>query len=137
MILIASFLISGCVDNKIYHWEFEKDYTEVSEILIVEGTFLNAYSDYTVIKKIKISYADELMNDIRGLELKRYGTNLLHPFGRFFIIKFNNGEFDVFSRAEPVHCRFNSDGKLSMFTSWLVCDADKFDELINKYMEIE
>ena len=51
MILIFSFSLSGCVDNKIYHWEFEKDYTEVAQIMIVEGTFLNAYSDYTVIKK--------------------------------------------------------------------------------------
>ena len=134
MILIASFLLSGCVDNKIYHWEFEKDYTEVAQIMIVDAT---GPRNYTEIKSLDIGLVQNLMSDIENLEMNKYGWNLHNTHGKCFVIKFKNGDYDIIGRQEPMHCKYDEEGKIHAIISWLVCDADKFDELINKYMEIE
>ena len=53
--------------------------------------------------------------------------------GKFEDISFNNGEYDVIARKESCHYRYNEDGIISAYNSWLECDDTQYDALINKY----
>ena len=121
--------IFGC-NRKIYHWEFNHSCEEISQMMIVEMTNdLN----FQEIQEIDISLAEKVYNDVINLEMKRYGTNLSSPYGMCLLIVFKNGEYDIISRRESKHFKY-CDGKILPYNSWLYCDGNEFDKLINKYL---
>lgn len=128
-ILAVLSALAGC-DNKIYHWEFAQSYPDVKELKIIEAK--DEYT-YEVVKNLDVHFVEELYGDIENLDAKRYGTNLRHPYGKCFLIVFNNGEYDIISKIEPKHIRYKDD-KLRVHSSWLKYDSEQFDELINKYL---
>ena len=131
LFILLTLLFTGC-DNSTYHWEFGYTEEQIEEIKIVE--FTNYYkNEYSVIKEIEYERFAELYNDIKKLEMKRYGTNLSHPSGYCFVITFDTGEYDLISSKEPKHCRY-IDGKISGYNSWLCCNKETFENLINKYL---
>ena len=139
LIVIFVLAISMC-EKKTYYWDFEYEADDIKEIKIVEAV---GYLEFSVIKEIKIEYANELYSEIASLEMKRYGTNLSQPFDKCFLIVFEDGNYDIISKIEPKHYRYNY-GKykyyeydeLVPYNSWLKCrDYDQFDALINKYLE--
>ena len=64
--------------------------------------------------------------------MRRYGTNLADPYGKCFMIVFENGNYDILSQTEPKHFRYNG-AKLMSYNSWLRCDKTQFEELMQKY----
>lgn len=140
LLLIILLTFVSCKQTPRY-WNFEKDCSEVTEIKIIDldisGDYYN-YENYVIIKKLDINMAEQLYNDIESLEMKRYGTNLKTSRGKCFMVVFANGEFDLISVIEPKHFRYDEDdGSLQPYISWLICDEEQFDELINKYLNIE
>lgn len=128
-ILAVLSTLVGC-DNKIYYWEFAQSYPDVKELKIIEAE--DEYN-YEVVKNLDVHLVEELYEDIENLDAKRYGTNLSNPYGKCFLIVFNNGESDIISKIEPKHIRYKDD-KLMAYNSWLKYDSEQFDELINKYL---
>jgi len=139
LVVIFISAISMC-EKKTYYWDFEYEAVDIKEIKIVEAV---GYLEFSVIKEIKIEYANELYSEIASLEMKKYGTNLFHPFDKCFLIVFENGEYDIISKKESQHYRYNYGNykyyeydELVPYNSWLECrDYDQFDALINKYLE--
>lgn len=129
LLLIFMLLLVGC-NNTIYHWEFNYSYQEVNQIMIIE---IIDDLDYKEIQEIDLFLAEELYNDIMNIEMKRYGTNLSSLSGKCFLIVFENGEYDIISKTESKHYKYNN-GEILGYNSWLYCDENEFNELINKYL---
>jgi len=129
ILIISLFLLTGC-NNTTYHWEFTHESSDIVKIKIVDASDDFAYS---VIKELDVGYAVDLYNDIKMLELKRYGTNLLHPSGLCFMIVFSNGEYDIISQKEPKHYRYDGE-ELLAYNSWLFFDESEFSALIAEYL---
>jgi len=126
--------------RKTYYWDFEYEADDIKEIKIVEVV---GYPEFSVVKEINIVHADELYSEIASLEMKVYGTNLSEPFDKCFLIVFENGEYDIISKIESQHYKYNYGSskyyeydELVPHHSWRECrDYDQFDALINKYLE--
>lgn len=129
LLLIFMLLLVGC-NNTIYHWEFNYSYEEVNQIMIIE---IIDDLDYKEIQEIDLFLAEELYNDIMNIEMKRYGTNLSSLSGKCFLIIFENGEYDIISKTESKHYKYKN-GEILGYNSWLYCDENEFNELINKYL---
>ena len=130
LVMIATCMLVGCVSNTIRHWEFTYSFDYVKEIKLVEMIDERAY---TVIKEIDVELAEELYTDISGLEMKRYGTNLMRPYGICFLVMFQSGEYDIISQREPKRYKPGQE-RLEAYNSWLECDKEEFQKLIEKYM---
>ena len=128
MLIVLLLLLVGC--NEIYHWEFNYSYEEVAQIKIVE---MIDDLDYREIQEIDLSLYEEIYNDIMNIEMKRYGVNLSSPTGKCFLIVFENGEYDIISQKESKHFKYNGEEILA-YNSWLYCNENEFNELINKYL---
>ena len=133
LMLIVLLLLVGC--NEIYHWEFNYSYEEVDQIKIIEMIDDLHIDDlhYREIQEIDLSLYEEIYNDIMNIEMKRYGLNLSSPTGKCFLIVFENGEYDIISQKESKHFKFDGDDILA-YNSWLYCNENEFNELINKYL---
>ena len=130
IICLLMFVITlvGC--QKIHYWDFHYDYERISEIKIVEAI---SETEYREVKKIDLSFAREIYMDISNIKMKRYGTNLSSPFGKCFLIVFDNGEYDIIAQKEPKHFRYDGEYLLG-HNSWLCCEEKDFNALINKYL---
>ena len=135
LIFIFSLILSlvGC-DNT-YYWEFNYSYEEVDQIKIIEMIDDLHIDDlhYREIQEIDLSLSKELYNDIANIEMKRYGPNLSSPSGKCFLIVFKNGEYDIISQEDSKHFKYNGE-ELLAHNSWLYCNENEFNELINKYL---
>ena len=89
--------------------------------------------DYREIQEIDLSLAEEIYNDIMNIEMKRYGTNLSSPSGKCFLIVFANGDYDIISQTESKHFKYNGEDILA-YNSWLYCNENEFNEVIDKYL---
>lgn len=135
LITLVLCLTSCTFSSKTYTWEFAQDISCVAEIKIIDAT--SEYS-YSVIQDIDIELADELYNDIKSLEMKRYGTNLSKPYGLCFLVVFENGEYDIVALKESKSYKYNEeyDKIMAAYNSWLLCcNQEDFDALINKYLD--
>lgn len=121
--------------NKVHHWEFEQDYTEVKAIKIIE--YPNGIShECIVLKELDVAIANELFKDIEAIDMKKYGPNLWDINGVCILIIFNNDNYDIIAQREPEHFRYSSKhGDIVGDISWLKCDKEQFEALINKYLE--
>ena len=126
-------LCSGCKDNTIYHWEFEKDASCVTKIEIVEAK--NEYR-YTVIQELDLDVIEQLYGDIVNLEMTKYGGNLSHPSGKCFVISFENNEYDIISVRESKRMRYDEDDNFIGYNSRFKCNEEQFEALIEKYMNL-
>lgn len=146
LLLVILLTFVSCKQTPQY-WKFEKDSTEVTEIKIVDlsqsGLLYNP-DNYVIIKSLDLTMVDQLYDDIENLKMRHYGTNLNTPRGKCFMIVFANGEFDLISVVESKHFRYdyrdkNSSyyGTLQAFNSWLKCNEEQFNDLINKYLNTE
>ena len=132
LLLLLATLV-GC-DNEIYHWEFEQGYEKVAKIQIVE--FRDPQSGFVIVKELDIGLVETLYRDIQSLEMERYGTNLSSPSGYCFVIKYENGNYDIIAKKESKHVKYNDEGKPVEYNSWLCCvDEEQFDKLIDKYLD--
>lgn len=137
LLLVILLTFISCKQSPHY-WKFEKDCSEVTEIKIVDLSLTNDhynYENYVIIKQLDITMIEQCMNDIESFEMKRYGTNLKTPRGKCFMIVFANGEFDLISVVESKHFKYDEeDGSLQPHISWLKCNEEQFNDLINKYL---
>jgi len=131
LLALLSAFITGC-DSEIYHWEFEQPHTNVEKLQIVE---VKTYKDYDVVKELDVKLAETLFDEIESIDYNRYGWNLMSNTGTCFLIGFTNGEYDIISKTEPSHHRYDKDGQLVGYTSWLECKNNQFDELLEKYLQ--
>ena len=129
LLLIFILSLVGC-NNNVYYWEFNYSYEEVDQIKIIE---MIDDLDYREIQEIDLSLYEQIYNDIMNIEMKRYGTNLSSPSGKCFLIVFENGEYDIISQKESKHFKYNDEDILA-YNSWLYCNENEFNELINKYL---
>ena len=133
--LICILLLGGC-DNQIYHWQFQQDRSEIDSLYVVKAE--NPYN-YEVITEIPFEKRNELLDDIENLEYKRYGWNLHTTCGMCFVVKYQNGEYDIISWWEPMNLIWeesrdaSSNKNLVAVISWLKCDEKQFNQLIEKY----
>ena len=88
---------------------------------------------FIVMLVLSIALSKEFYNDIVNIEMKRYGPNLSSPSGKCFLIVFENGEYDIISQKESKHFKYNGEEILA-YNSWLYCNENEFNELINKYL---
>lgn len=130
VVLLVSMMLalSGC-NNRTYHWEFEYDVNRIKEIKIVEA---QDEFNYVTVKEIDSEYISELYFEIKNLEMKRYGSNLSAPHGMCFLILFDNGEYDIIAKKESKHFKYRN-GEITAYNSWLCCDKNQFELLIDKY----
>ena len=135
ILFLAMVLLLVSCQQKPRYWEFERNFSEVTEIKIVDVSAGHYYSkDYEIIKELDIGLVEELYNDIEAFEMKKYGTNLKTPRGKCFMIVFANGEYDLISEVEPKRFRYDENGNLQAYNSWLKSDTEAFAELIDKYL---
>ena len=91
LICCLVFALAGCEREETYYWEFEKDYTHVTEIKIVvspngENFELNTCK---VIKEIDVSYAAELMDDVEEISMRNHLGSLIVPSGLCILFMFD------------------------------------------------
>lgn len=127
-VIIVCLSLFGCKTNR-YYWEFEHTVSEIESISIIEVT---GDFEYSILSQIKNDFFEEVCRDIASLEMKRYGTNLAAPYGKCFMIVYQNQEYDVIAQIEPKRFRFK-DGKIVGYNSWLTCDGICLEQLIQKY----
>lgn len=131
LITICLILGVGC-DNKVHYWEFVQKSNQVKEFKIVDSK--DNGNPPKVIGVLDIELIDEFYTDISTLKMKRYGTNLSAPYGLCFMVIFENDDYDIIAHKEPKHVKYEN-GEYIHYNSWLCCDQEDFDELINKYLE--
>ena len=129
LLLIFILSLVGC-NNNVYYWEFNYSYEEVDQIKIIE---MIDDLDYREIQEIDLSLSEQIYNDIKNIEMKRYGTNLSSLSGKCFLIVFENGEYDIISQKESKHFKYNGEDILA-YNSWLYCNENEFNEVIKKYL---
>jgi len=117
-------------DNNVYYWEFNYSHEEINKICIVESF---GRGDYNIIQEIALSLSEEIYNDVKSIEMKKYWPNFSDPYGKSILIVFNNGEYDIISLIESKHYKYRGEEILA-YNSWLECDENEFNELINKYL---
>ena len=127
LFIVVTFLLSGCSREAI--WEFQYEPERVTKIQLVD---MIDELQYSFIEEIDISCAGQLFSDINNLDWERYGTNLSTPRDICFLIVYDSGEYDVVSYYEPKHYRLEN-GTIFAYNSWLRCDYDDFQALLNKY----
>lgn len=141
LIFVCLFLFAcvGCESERTYYWEFEKDYTRVAEIKIIVTPYGESFDmdNYKVLKEIDISYAEEIYDDINSITMTRYHGSLISPSGLCVLIKFDNEEFDVIARIESKHYRYDENGTIIGYNSWLTSDSDDFYSVIENYLSLE
>ncbi len=129
ILLCLIFFLCGC-HYKVYHWNFNYDYDKIKEIKIIE---MVVGFEFNEIKEIDLNLSTELYEDILNLDMHRYGTNLCEPMGICFLIVFDNGEYDIISRIEPKHFKYNG-ANIQAYNSWLCSGEEEFEALLNKYL---
>lgn len=139
LICCLVFALFGCEREETYYWEFEKDYTHVTEIKIVvspngENFELNTCK---VIKEIDSSYAAELMDDVEDISMRNHLGSLILPSGLCILFMFDNGEYDVISRIGSSHYKYDKDGMIQGDASWLASDSDDFYNVISYYLALD
>ena len=141
LIFVCLFLFAfvGCESEKTYYWEFEKDYTKVVEMKIIVTPYGESFDidTYKVIKDIDLSYAAQMYDDVGNITMTQYYGNLASPNKLCILIKFDNGEFDVISCRESKHYRYDENGKLTGYNSWLISDSNDFHSVIAKYLALD
>ena len=129
LLIIFILTLVGC-DNNVYYWKFNYQYEEVNKICIIETI---SEFKYHVVQEIDLTLSEEIYNDVMSIEMKRYGPNLYSPSGKCILIVFNNGEYDIISQIESKHYKYKGEN-IFAYNSWLYCDENEFNELINKYL---
>lgn len=126
-------LFTSC-DNTVYYWEFEQNCSYVTAIRIIDTE--DGYV-YDVVKELDLQLVEKLYEDVQKLEMEKYGPSLNAPHGYCFLIAFDNGDYDVISKTESKHFKYDLDsGRMQGYNSWLRCtDRALFDELINQYLD--
>ena len=127
LFLMVACVLSGC--SREAFWEFQYGPERVSKIKLVD---MIDDIQYSIIEEIDVSCAGQLFSDINKLDWERYGPNLSTPRDICFLIVYDSGEYDVVSFYEPKHYRFEN-GDLFAYNSWLRCDYDDFQKLLNQY----
>ena len=128
LILLLLMFICAC-DNSIHYWNCDQPWENVISIKIVDAK--DAYV-YTVISELSDDQAKELYYDIENLQMERYYGSLRTPHGICFLIEFKNGDYDIISEYEQVHCR-HEEGRIMGYHSWLRADEESWESIINKY----
>lgn len=135
ILLVLSF--AGC--NKTYYWQFDRGFEEIVEIKIVDMSklgleYCSTIDDFHVIKEIDLKFVEDLCADISSIPY-HFFPSMPDPWGKCFLIVFNNGEFDLISADGPTRVRYE-DGKLTFIRTeiWYGNDANEFEQLINKYL---
>ncbi|MBQ7326919.1 MAG: hypothetical protein IJW93_05545 [Clostridia bacterium] len=139
LICCLVFALFGCEREETYYWEFEKDYTHVTEIKIVVSPNGEKFELNTckVIKEIDVSYAAELMDDVEDISMRNHLGSLILPSGLCILFMFDNGEYDVISRIGSSHYKYDEDGMIQGYASWLAADADDFFNVISYYLALD
>ena len=141
-ILCLSITLCGCGRTPTHwEWEYEDVVSQIKEVHIVD---VGSALEYKILKTISKDDYDNLCSDIVALDMYmpkfRFGDPGT-PYGKGFLIIFNDGEYDLITRSSPSHVkRILRDGKFvfSPFVSFIkFTHLDEFDALINKYMSIE
>lgn len=139
LICCLVFALVGCEREETYYWEFEKDYTHVTEIKIVVSPNGENFelSTCKVIKEIDASYAAELMDDVEDISMRNHLGSLILPSGLCILFMFDNGEYDVISRIGSSHYKYDKDGMIQGDASWLASDSDDFYNVISYYLALD
>ena len=142
LICLFTFALFSCeVDEskKTYHWEFEKDYTQVTEIKVVIPTDIENFDINTckVIKEIDLSCAYDLMDDIEWMTMRRQADNANQPPKLCVLIMFDNGEYDVIARKGSSHYKYDDNGTIQRHTSELEVDPHNYLTIISYWLSVE
>ena len=134
-LIIVLLPLVGCVDlaDKA-EWEFDYEYSQIKEIKIV---YCKELGEYYTIRNIHRSYREDLYGDIECLDMQRYYADVASPKGECFMIIYDDGNYDLISRAESKKVRYNSESKeWEYHDSYLQCyDASEFYILIDRYLD--
>lgn len=139
IVIISATMLAGCIDKSIHHWEFGQGEEQIVGLYIVDA---ETSMEYEIIKEIPLNEKEALLEDIKGLEFEKYfGMDPGEPCGMCFVIKYQDGAYDIISYFEPMQVvwkepdeHFPNRYQTSLFF-WLRCDYDEFNGLINKYMK--
>ena len=133
LICLLVFVLFGCESEKTYRWEFENDYTHVTEIKVVVPPSGESFDINTckIIKEINLLYASELMDHIEWMTMRLQEDNLSEPSQLCILIMFDNGEYDVISKVAPTHYKYDENGIIQGYSSGFVVDSDHFFSIIS------
>ena len=134
IVVLLTASLTGCsfFDRSVKKWDFKHEAKEIEKIQIVEMSRETSH-DYTVIKDIDPSLYETIYSEIQEIDWRWYYFELLSPMGTCFVIHFNNGDSDIISFVAPSHVVYEDDDA-HYYTSWLECDQEEFEALINKYL---
>ena len=132
--ILLTFTLTGCsmLDGSDYKWDFDYEPKEIKSIQIVEMTEGSSYN-YTAIKEIDSSFYETICAEIKAIDWETYYFKLSYPKGTCFLIVFNTGEYDIISYEAPTHVE-KKGGQRDFYYSWLCCDEEQFEAIINKYL---
>lgn len=141
-ILCLSITLCGCGRTPTHwEWEYEDVVSEIKEIHIVDA---KSSLRYEILKTVPKDDYEKLCLDIGELEMyvpeSRF-SDPGEPYGKGFLIIFNDGEYDLITESWPSHVkRVFRDGEFvfSPFLTYInYTNIEDFDALIDKYMSIE
>ena len=139
LLCIFALMLSGCGNEKIYHWEFEKESSRVTEIQIIVTPNNERFdiNTYKILKEIDLSYADEMYDDVGSITMTRQHGGMRSLGGLSILIKFDNGEYDVISNIGASHYKYDKNSQMVRYPAWLTADVDEFLGVISKYLALD
>jgi len=135
-IIISMILLSSCGLSNTTHFTFQQDVDQIREITIIDITDKADIENASVIKTVETNDVDKLINDIKGIEMKKpvITGETFPPFGVSIKILYKNGEYDVIAANEAGYYKYNDEtGKIVGYTAGLIYSKEDFEAVINKY----
>ena len=145
LLLIGILCLSGC-DLEEAYWQFEYGVEEITSIQIV-NIWKYVYDEetgedvpkYVVLKEMALSLAQEFCDDITQMKYdipRSDDFSQYKPSKRCFIVRFNNGECDIFSESDFVRMRYDENHVLKITYAGLnhyEQENISFQDLLEKY----
>lgn len=139
IIFLIIIFLCGC-DDRIYYWNFRKNYSEIQEISIIK--IAEYKSPYQVINEHKIKIIDNsqyenFYNEINNMKMKKiFRTELDHPSNYCFLISYDDKNYCILSEFGSGYFYYNdSYNTLDFEYGDLDFDKVEFSNLLNKYLE--
>jgi len=134
-------LLTAC-DNKIYHWQFNKDVIEIQKISIINLDINERFPSDTIvnsppIKVIESSEYETIYEEIQNLEMtKMLRFEFDYPNGYSFLIDYGNDYYCVLAVNGSGYIYYSEEANALVFNyKKLDFKEEAFIALINKYLE--
>ena len=139
--VLLSVVFVGC-NTKVYHWEFEKDVSDVQQISIIYIGEMKNYGmkeivNLSPIKVIDKSQHENFYEEIKEIKMnKKFRVEIDYPYGDYcFLIDYGNDFYCVLSAFGSGYIFNNDNGYYDFRYGKLDFEQESFEILLNWYLE--